>query len=78
MTRITYLMGLLLLFVGHPMNVSAQVSNNNEDGVYKIDSRHSNDYVPGQVLFKLKDGQQARVRRAAGRLQSAGITSLDK
>ena len=71
-------MGLLLLFVGHPMNASAQVSNNNEDGVYKIDSHHSNDYVPGQVLFKLKDGQQARVRRAAGRIQSAGITSLDK
>ena len=77
MKMIHYLLGALLLSVGFTGNIKAQVSNENEDGVYKIDSRHANDYVPGQVLFKLKDGQQATVRRAAGRVQSAGISSLD-
>lgn len=77
MKMIHYLLGAVLLSVVFTGNIKAQVSNENEDGVYKIDARHSQDYVPGQVLFKLKDGQQARVRRAAGRVQSAGISSLD-
>lgn len=77
MKMIHYLLGAVLLSVIFTGDIKAQVSNENEDGVYKIDSRHANDYVPGQVLFKLKDGQQARVRRAAGRVQSAGISSLD-
>lgn len=71
-----YLLGMLLL-AGFANNASAQVSNDNEDGVYKIDSHFSHDYVPGQVLFKLKDGQQAQVRRVGGMVQSAGINSLD-
>ena len=77
MKMIHYLLGALLLSVGFTGNIKAQVSNENEDGVYKIDSRHANDYVPGQVLFKLKDGHQAHVRRTAGMVQSAGISSLD-
>ena len=77
MKMIHYLLGALLLSVGFTGNIKAQVSNENEDGVYKIDTRHANDYVPGQVLFKLKDGHQAHVRRTAGMVQSAGISSLD-
>ena len=77
MKMIHYLLGAVLLSVVFTGNIKAQVSNENEDGVYKIDSRHANDYVSGQVLFKLKDGQRATVRRAAGRVQSAGISSLD-
>lgn len=77
MKMIHYLLGAVLLSVVFTGNIKAQVSNENEDGVYKIDARHANDYVPGQVLFKLKDGQRATVRRAAGRVQSAGISSLD-
>lgn len=77
MKMIHYLLGAVLLSVVFTGNIKAQVSNENEDGVYKIDARHANDYVPGQVLFKLKDGQRATVRRAAGRVQSAGIGSLD-
>ena len=77
MKMIHYLLGAVLLSVVFTGSIKAQVSNENEDGVYKIDARHANDYVPGQVLFKLKDGQRATVRRAAGRVQSAGISSLD-
>ena len=56
------LLGIALLLVGVP--VSAQVSNDNEDEVYKVARPQAKEYVPGQVLFKLKDGQQAKVRRA--------------
>jgi len=69
--------GLLLSVVAVP--TSAQVvSADNEDEVYKVARPEARDYVPGQVLMKLKDGRQATVRRAAGRLQSAGITALDR
>lgn len=57
-------------------DVCAQVSNDNEDGVNKVDSRQGKDYVPGQVLLKLKSGRQARVSRAGGQT-TAGISSLD-
>lgn len=59
------------------MPISAQMSNDNEDGVYKAERAQTKDYVQGEVLFKLKDGQQAKVRRVAGKVQSAGISSLD-
>ena len=65
------------MMAGTTTTSSAQVSNDNEDGVYKVQRPQAKDYVPGEVLFKLKDGQQAKVRRAAGRVQSAGISSLD-
>ena len=65
------------MMAGTTTTSSAQVSNDNEDGVYKVQRPQAKDYVPGEVLFKLKDGQQAKVRRAAGRVQSAGINSLD-
>ena len=75
MKKIHYLLGMLLM-AGIATNASAQVSNDNEDGVYKLQKHQQKDYVPGQVLFKLKDGQQANVRRAGGALQ-AGISALD-
>ena len=75
-TMIHYLLGFMLLMAAMP--AFAQVSNDNEDEVYKIASHQAKDFVPGEVLLKLKDGQQAQVRRAAGRVQSAGINNLDK
>ncbi|MBQ9677927.1 MAG: S8 family serine peptidase [Prevotella sp.] len=70
-----YFLGLALLVVG-AMPALSQVSNDNEDEVYKVARPQAHDFVPGQVLFKLKDGQQANVRRAAGQTTS-GISSLD-
>lgn len=73
-----YLLGFALLVAG-ALPVFSQVSNDNENEVNKINERVVKmcDYVRGDVLFKLKDGKQAKVRRVAGRVQSAGITSLD-
>ena len=76
MKKYHFLLTMLLLAV-FANNANAQVCNDNEDGVYKIQKHQQKDLVPGQVLFKLKDGHQANVRRAAGRVQSAGISSLD-
>lgn len=73
-----YLLGLALLVVG-TMPVFSQVSNDNEDEVYKIDARVGrNDFVPGQVLVKFKDDSSAGVRRSAnGVFKSSGISVVD-
>lgn len=77
MKKVHYLFGIMLLMAGYSTNVCAQVSNDNEDEVYKVERPQAKDFVPGQVLFKLKDGQRAQVRRA-GAQTTAGISSLDK
>ncbi|MBQ7686268.1 MAG: S8 family serine peptidase [Bacteroidaceae bacterium] len=68
---------MLLLLAGFATTVFAQVSNDNEDEVYKVDPHFTKDYVPGQVLVKMKDGNPASVRRVQGRFRSAGINNLD-
>ncbi len=68
--------GLLLSVVALP--AFSQVSNDNEDEVYKVDQRFARDFVPGQVLVKMKDGSPANVRRVKGKYQSAGISKLDE
>ena len=56
----------------------AQVSSNNEDGVYKISARHANlDFVPGEVLVKFRDDSPVTTRRAKGKYQSSDNASLD-
>ena len=77
MRIIANLLVATILMAAYTINVQAQVSNDNEDEVYKVERPQVKDFVPGQVLFKLKDGQQAHVRRAGGQT-TAGISSLDK
>ena len=67
----------LLFLMGGSLSVSAQVSNDNEDGVYKVDKRYANDFVPGQVLVKFKDASPVVVRRVAGRFQSVDRQSVN-
>lgn len=72
-----YLLGLALLVVG-TMPAFSQVSNNNEDGVNKIDARDGQyDFVPGQVLVKFKDDSSAGIQRARGKFKSSGISTVD-
>ncbi|MBR4899152.1 MAG: S8 family serine peptidase [Prevotella sp.] len=82
----------LSLFLLMPLTALAQVSggwsstsadvlsNDNEDGVYKIDSRVGrNDFVPGEVLVKFRDESSVQVRRTSqGRFRSASISSVDR
>ena len=76
MKKIHFLFGMILLWAV-ALPVCAQVSNDNEDEVNKVDHRFAQDYVPGQVLVKMKDGNPASVRRVKGKFQSAGLTGLD-
>ena len=71
-----YIVGIALLAIW-AMPSFSQVSNDNEDGVNKIDSRWAQkDYVPGQVLVKFKDSQRVSVRRAQGRFASTNDSRL--
>ena len=61
-----YLFNLVLLLVG-TMPAFSQVSNDNEDEVYKIDARVGKSaYVSGQVLLKFKDDSPVKVSRTRG------------
>ena len=72
------IIGLSLLLGAMAMPAFSQVSNDNEDEVNKVDQSFRNDFVPGQVLVKMKDSSPASVRRnARGKYQSAGIGQLD-
>ena len=70
------LMAVALLFYP-PHLLRAQVSNNNEDEVYKMaDARRAaNDFVPGEVLVKFKDAQAVAVRRVNGRFKATAKSS---
>ena len=85
-----YFMSLFLLFAGVIPSFS-QVSNNNEDEVYKIDARVGKSaYVQGQVLLKFKDGNPVKVSRTRGVFNSVdnnavsavlkefGVNKMDK
>ena len=61
---------------GSATNAIAQVSNDNDDQVYKVARPQLHDYVQGEVLLKLKDSQSANTRSAAVKA-SAGSSSLD-
>ena len=72
------ILGIMLLLGAMVMPLSAQVvSNDNEDEVNKVDQRFGHDFVPGQVLVKMKDDSPANVRKVQGRFKSAGISKLD-
>lgn len=72
-----YLLGIALLVAG-ALPAFSQVSNDNEDEVYKIDARAGmNDFVPGQVLVKFKDESPMNVSKARGRFRSAGNNAVD-
>ena len=75
MNKCLYIIGVVLLSAWAVPSF-AQVSNDNEDRVNKIDTRFARqDFVPGQVLVKFKDANRIEVRRVQGRFAS---TSVDK
>ena len=75
MKKYLYIIGVAFWLMGS-VTISAQVSNNNEDEVNKVDTRFAaQNYVPGQVLVKFKDENRVTIRRAAGKFAS---TSVDK
>ncbi len=78
MKKYRYLFSLVLLWaVAMPM-FSQVVSSNNEDEVYKVDSRFAkNDFVPGQVLVKFKDEHRVGISRAKGKFLAADRNAIN-
>lgn len=78
MKKYRYLFSLVLLWaVAMPM-FSQVVSNDNEDEVYKVDSRMGMyDFVPGQVLVKFKDESGISVQRVKGKFKAASVSSVN-
>lgn len=78
MKKYRYLFSLVLLWaVAMPM-FSQVVSNDNEDEVYKVDSRFAkNDFVPGQVLVKFKDEHRVSISRAKGKFLAADRNAVN-
>ena len=73
-----YLLTMALLVVGS-MSAFSQVSNDNEDEVYKIDAQAvKNDFVPGQVLVKFKDGNTVTVNRTRGVFNSVNNSAINR
>ena len=58
---------------------NAQVSNNNEDGVYKVSDQLSRPtrFVSGQVIVKFKDATPVTVRRISSHSVSASRSSVN-
>ena len=75
MKKILFL-GWILLLSGFTLTVSAQVSNDNEEGVYKIQPHGINEFVPGQVLVKFKDVTKVQVRRVQGKYESTSASQV--
>lgn len=73
MNKSIYLIGVFLL-TAFVLPSFAQVSNDNEDEVNKIDTRFAkHDFVSGQALVKFKDANRVTVRRAQGQFASTDI-----
>ena len=77
----TYSLVLASLIGGlSALPVTAQVSNDNEYGVYQVDESQSvQAFVPGQVLVKFKDSQPVSVQRLRGVYKSTsslGVTNV--
>ena len=77
MKHFYYTLGMLLLLGAMALPTKAQVaSDDNEDGVVKIDANRAKyDYVQGQVLLKFKDVNRVQVNASRGQFRS---TSIDR
>ena len=77
MKKLLFLLACMISCSG----LCAQVSNNNEDEVYKMASstrgHAAMDFVAGEVLVKMKDASPVAVRRLAGRFKQSGNNELD-
>lgn len=81
MARAACVAAAMLMSAAAP--AQAQVSGDNEDGVWKTDPSVRRDagrgaFVPGQVIVKFRDDATVRVSRPNGRFQSVSATGVDQ
>ena len=57
----------------------SQVSNDNEDGVNKVNERQKLNFVPGQVIVKFKDESSVQIQQnSQGQFRAASINAVDE
>ena len=80
MKQLNLILTSTLLLCATVLPSFAQVSNDNADGVNRVDRRQQdNDFVPGQILVKFKDESSVQVRRnSRGQIRTASISEVDK
>lgn len=64
------------LLVAMPLHAQ-MVSNNNEDGVNKVD-RSAMRYRPGEVIVKFKDSTPISPAKVQGKFKASGISAVDR
>ena len=75
------LLPILCAAAGLLVSISAfsQVSNDNEDGVNKVNEQQRQNFVPGQAIVKFKDESGIQVHNnAQGRFRAASINAVDE
>ena len=77
MKKYKYIVSIVLLLLVVSSASAQRVSNDNEDGVYKVDRMSSRAFVPGEVLVKFKDAYPVQVRRVKGRYQSVSQNAVN-
>lgn len=72
----TLLLTLTLLLAALPLQAQ-MVSNNNDDGVNKVDP-YAPKYRPGQVIVKFRENSSVNLNCENGKLKSTGVSAIDK
>ena len=67
---------LAAILIAMPLCALSQVSNDNEDQVFRVEQESQQDYVPGEVLVKFKDSSPLVVKRSNGKLKSVSNSKV--
>lgn len=67
---------LAAILIAMPLCALSQVSNDNEDQVFRVEQESRQDYVPGEVLVKFKDSSPLVVKRSNGKLKSVSNSKV--
>lgn len=68
---------LMLAIASFPMMAFAQVSNENEDGVNRIEDRAQGAFRQNELIVKFKDGSSVR-KMAKGRFKTSAVSAVDR
>ena len=61
-----------------PLCGVSQVTNDNEDNVFRVEQQSQKEFVPGEVLVKFKDSSPVLVGRSNGRLKSVSNSKVEQ
>ncbi len=71
-----FLLAIAVLLAAVPLQAQ-MVSNNNEDGVNKVD-HYAQRYRPGQVIVKFHENSPVNIKSENGKLKTTSVSAIDK